>query len=649
MNNIEKQTSELESLTEATVFNGQELPDANDQQLLTSLSSPMDPQWDELYKKYSDQRGVNPNDYYTIHASHLTLKNTSHRLNSSHGFIIYDDSEATKSASSRVLKRAVTVINDITKLNLTQDEKQASIFTRDDAEEFVKALKKSPEVKLITNKFEIKQAPRQSVDEKGNYAASVLNRFFCVLTEDDRGDRFIQPILQFLVMQCNKRNQSPLVTNSILRVLGEMSKLEKDQNVRYSLSINMVNKINNLLYDQPAGISRTDFVTHDEFLSGVLYNPNIYKLTENDIENVLLDSYRYINRLSLAKFRAIFGFDISEEDRTKIAENVMLIGDENGDPIDVFIKTGKITEDAITNLPNFPDKAEGLTIKTATRAPVSIKAFAERIKSQKVENEEDDKLGYFLQVVNSGKLVSVTELETASGGKLVLKNGNVELKFKDALRFVYCEGLLKDSLKQKAIAFTDPFDLSNADAKKILEINGAKELQYIDNTNNVTLTGLTVINSKNGISSISDIKYTTEAIADETTDEETEEVPVEEEPVPDETIKVTTEDGNTEEVQLSELVDAFQKLSDETGEDITKIWGRIGHTLNQRKIEKTIAENNPEIPEGTKTPSTLPKGEKAEDITYDPRTQKFNLWNSSTGASYNYENGKWVKTIEGKK
>lgn len=181
-----------ELLTEASAINdaGTVLPNGFD--LSTLAGRPTDSQWDEQYKQAQGQSSRT--DYYNIFVTSLSKKNGNFSNTEGRGYLHYEGDTETGTSTRKSIRNIIpwakkkgiqTIQSD--KLDVVSDKSNASLFTREDANAFISAIKANGDIGQRRNTFTLERASSPDIGNI-NPVNMVINAFYTLALKGD-GDK----------------------------------------------------------------------------------------------------------------------------------------------------------------------------------------------------------------------------------------------------------------------------------------------------------------------------------------------------------------------------------------------------------------------------------------------------------------------------
>lgn len=398
-----------------------------------ALNQPTAPEWNKLYNKYFTEKSPN---YSIIKVTNLIRK--TDKENKESGYLRYEED----TGKSKILKRDTI---ESGKLQVVEEPDQATVFTPDEAQSFIKAVKRNSDFDLRDAAF----APERiaaSILASSSAAGTILKAFFEKLCGENTGRAadWIRNCMNTLVGICNGRTY-PLVGNPILDVLANAYKVpEVQQNFRPNDT--NINILTNLLADRE--ISVATLRNLNTFKAVIFFNNNLYKYDLAEIEK-LFDYYEKAWNIKPDDIGNEELKTICEKDHHQLAKHLLMIQGENVDQ-DAFqqmiFKTARDTGDILPfeYLGADVKANNGNLLKWPIRNPESIETILNNI-NERGDSESDSNKNLFLQILEGDSIEAKRSSGNIDGeGADAVFNG-ITLHRDARLRLIYTFESNRDS------------------------------------------------------------------------------------------------------------------------------------------------------------------------------------------------------------
>lgn len=431
-------------------------------------TSPNDLEWNELFKKYVDYK---QEDYFVLKVKNLkSVGNT--------GYLIYAGGATGTKTEKKLFRKVDIPTIDSSKISVTTNKDEASLFTNEDANTFIQAIKKDSSVDTSYTLFEKEPI---SLSQRRNlmYSVLVLREYFKTLCGGSNDAiKFIESG-QYLMNEAFKRLPEPLVGNPFFLVYKNMFENRTHLKSDFELTSTYVAYIYNAVRERL--VTPTSLANPITFLNTLFYNSDLYKFKEEDIRR-LFSFYRTLKEFNeWTSYKNLKGLNIADSDQ--LAKNCLLVrGDDEFRQL-FFDETKEGREkatEAFNALPQIGDALDDndyeIVNKWKIRNVSEIKSFLTNLGVEEEKPEASANTFYIQVLTHFDVFKKAYRIENVSpdeaGGSFSGIFKDVEVKKNDKIRLVWAS---KTTCEK--ISLSDYLSSSNSrDAKA-----KAKYKEFIDN------------------------------------------------------------------------------------------------------------------------------------------------------------------------
>lgn len=398
-----------------------------------ALNQPTAPEWNKLYIKYANEKAPS---YSIIKVTNLIRKTDKEKKES--GYLKYEED----TGKSKILK--VDTIES-GKLQVVEEPDQATVFTPDEAQSFIKAVKRNSDFDLRQAAF----APERttaSTSASSSAAGTILKAFFEKLCGVNNGTAalWIRNAMNVLVGMCSSRTY-PLVGNPLLDVLANAFDVDEVR-ANFKPDDNKITKLNNLLSKGEVSIATLRKL--DTFKGVIFFNNNLYKYDIPQIQK-LFDYYEKAWSIKADDVDNQELKSICETDHHQIAKHLLMIqGDDASQDYfqHIIFNTARDTGDMLPfeYLGATVKANDGNLLKWPIRNPESVDVILNRINERGASESESNK-DFFLQILIGDSIESKRSTGNVDGEGADVVFNNITLPRDSKLRLIYTYESNRDS------------------------------------------------------------------------------------------------------------------------------------------------------------------------------------------------------------
>ena len=447
----------------------------------TLPTSALSNDWNTLYTKYLSSTFETP---FVIKVERLGRRNKD--FSSPSGYIKYTGDGIGQTIGRRNFNNI-----DTDDVDVIQNKEEATLFSNDEADKFVKALKRNKNIyTALTTKFT--QEP-SSVEQRRNtnYSLQILRKYFEVLCGNPEATDWLRSCEYMVQDICSRLRQNQLQGNPIFRVLKKFYEV----NPSMRLSPSSFSKIYNLIHDR--AVNANNLIEPKTFRDIIFFNESLYKFDKKEIEE-LLNIYDDIKlKTSWSSIKNLQGVKISTGDQ--LAKNCLIVrGDdlfgnllagtypenERAEAIEEFNSLAEIGDEVASNDYHI---VKGWLIREPSVAEelLTLLGGSERTNRNKEQ--------YYIQVLRDGFLLkdrtkpisksTYVEDEAQASGKIF----GVRLDQSDTVRLVKANEDTKDKTTLKNLLEKPSDSIRTKEFLKVFEIADGAVIAKQRGTFDITL------------------------------------------------------------------------------------------------------------------------------------------------------------------